>query len=106
MSEMQTKVAEIKEGVALLNRHMFNIADAAGQLESRKRYAQEALKGQMGERTALEAVANYCPDPQTIETWRSHAEGMGEAIIRDLDVLGEQIEKEVALREALSDDLP
>ncbi len=106
MSEMQTKVAEVKEAVSLLTRHVFNITDAAGQLESRKRYAEQALRGEISERRGLEAVAMHCPDGATLISWHEQAAQMGASIVRDLESLGEQIEKEVALREALSDDLP
>lgn len=106
MNEMKTKVAEITQAMSLLNRHNYNIADAAGQLESRGRYARSALLGEMDKVLALEASAAGCPDGKTIEQWRIDAEKMGEAIISELAIVSEQINKEIDLRAALVDDLP
>lgn len=90
------KVAEARTRVGDAKRQVGEIADAAGQLESRSRYARAALMDgltESGMRNTLEAIASHCPSPQTIQSWRENAETELAAVGEQLQEIHEEIDK-------------
>lgn len=96
MSDTQTKVAEIKTGMASLSRHIENIADGIGQLQSRQSVAQRALEATASEKdAALRFVADHCPSPEAVEEWRTEATEVAEKLRLQLNVVAEEMQKHV-----------
>lgn len=96
LSDTQTKVAEIKTGMAGLSRHIENIADGISQLQSRQTVAQHALEATEAEKDqALRFVADHCPSPETVEQWRTDAIEAASTLYSQLSVVVEEMQKHV-----------
>ncbi len=96
LSDTQTKVAEIKTGMAGLSRQVENIADGIGQLQSRQDVTRRALQGTEAEKDrALRFVADHCPSTETVEQWRSEAAQATAKLYEQLGVVAEEMQKHV-----------
>jgi len=96
LSDTQTKVAEIKRGMAALSQQVENIADGISQLQSRQTVAQNALQATQAEKdAALRFVADHCPSTETVDQWRMEAAKMTEQLREQLGVVAEEMQKHV-----------
>ena len=96
LSETQNRVAEIREGMSLLSRHLYNVADAVNQLQGQQAIAKQALREDLtsdGLTQALADIASHCPSGETVEQWRVDSEDMTKRLTEKLGLVSEELQK-------------
>ena len=105
LDQISAKAASVAGEARVASRHIEQIADAAGQLQSRQDLATRAIQQvERDERASaldtLRSLVQHCPDGNVLQQWCRESQQMVEQVQRANAELQEAVEKAKAQQEA------